>query len=113
MCAIYLCHNKLFDIDYEKTRLPTKKYVINKQTDTPIGIVGNSFNTTSHQSFIDGVEKVIKDNRTPYELFDAKVKVSTAKDNAVIIADITLPNVKALITTDKHQTDRKVLLLII
>ena len=94
----------LFDIGYEKTRLPSKKYVINKQTDTPIGIVGNSFNTTSHRQFIDGVEKVIKENRTPYELFDAKVKVSTAKDNAVIIADITLPNVKAFIETDRQKT---------
>lgn len=94
----------LFDIDYEKTRLPTKKYVINKDTDTPIGIVGNSFNTTSHKEFVDGVEKVIKENRTPYELFDAKVKVSTAKDNAVIIADITLPNVTTKITTDVHET---------
>lgn len=94
----------LFDIDYEKTRLPTKKYVINKDTDTPIGIVGNSFNTTSHKEFVDGVEKVIKENRTPYELFDAKVKVSTAKDNAVMIADITLPNVTTTVTTDKHTT---------
>ena len=94
----------LFDIGYEKTRLPTKKYVMNKDTDTPIGIVGNSFNTTSHKEFVDGVEKVIKENRTPYELFDAKVKVSTAKDNAVIIADITLPNVTTKITTDVHET---------
>ena len=94
----------LFDIGYEKTRLPTKKYVMNKDTDTPIGIVGNSFNTTSHKEFVDGVEKVIKENRTPYELFDAKVKVSTAKDNAVMIADITLPNVTTTVTTDKHTT---------
>ena len=101
---IELDDSLLFDIDYEKTRLPTKKYVMNKDTDTPIGIVGNSFNTTSHKSFIDGVEKVIKENRTPYELFDAKVKVSTAKDNAVIIADITLPNVTTKITTDVHET---------
>ena len=101
---ITLNDDLLFDIDYEKTRLASKKYVINKQTDKPIGIVGNSFNTTSHKDFIDGVEKVIKDNRNPYELADAKVKVSTAKDNAVIIADITLPNVTTTVTTDKHTT---------
>ena len=101
---IELDDSLLFDIDYEKTRLPTKKYVMNKDTDTPIGIVGNSFNTTSHKDFIEGVEKVIKENRTPYELFDAKVKVATAKDNAVIIADITLPNVITKITTDVHET---------
>ena len=95
---ITLNDDLLFDIDYEKTRLASKKYVINKQTDKPIGIVGNSFNTTSHRDFIDGVEKVIKDNRNPYELSDAKVKVSTAKDNAVIIADITLPNVTTTVS---------------
>jgi len=93
-----------FDIAYEKTRLTSKKYVINTLTDTPIGIVGKSFNTTSHMNFIDGVENVIKENRTSHELENAKVKVSTAKDNAVIIADITLPNVTTKITTDKHTT---------
>jgi len=101
---IQLNDNLKFDIAYEKTRLPSKKYVINTLTDTPIGIVGKSFNTTSHMNFIDGVENVIKENRTSHELENAKVKVSTAKDNAVIIADITLPNVTTKITTDKHTT---------
>ena len=77
---------------------------MNVQEDKPIGIVGKSFNTTSHKIFIDGVENVIKENRNPYELENAKVKVSTAKDNAVIIADITLPNVTTKVTTDKHTT---------
>ena len=101
---ITLNDDLLFDIGYEKTRLASKKYVINKQTDEPLGVVGNSFNTTSHKVFFDGVEKVIKDNRNPYELSDAKVKVSAAKNNAVIIADITLPNVTTTVTTDKHST---------
>ena len=101
---IQLNDNLLFDIDYEKTRLASKKYVINTLTDKPIGIVGNSFRTTSHTNFIDAVEGVIKANRTPLELADAKVKVSTAKDNAVIIADITLPNVTTKIQTDIHET---------
>jgi len=101
---INLDESLLFDIGYEKTRLASKKYVMNVQEDKPIGIVGKSFNTTSHKIFIDGVENVIKENRNPYELADAKVKVSTAKDNAVIIADITLPNVNTKITTNKHET---------
>ena len=101
---INLDESLLFDIGYEKTRLASKKYVMNINEDKPIGIVGNSFNTTSHKIFIDGVENVIKENRNPYELADAKVKVSTAKDNAVIIADITLPNVTTKIITDKHET---------
>jgi len=101
---INLDESLLFDIGYEKTRLASKKYVMNVNEDIPIGIVGKSFNTTSHKIFIDGVENVIKENRTPYELENAKVKISTAKDNAVIIADITLPNVTTKITTDKHTT---------
>ena len=101
---INLNDDLLFDIGYEKTRLASKKYVMNVQEDKPIGIVGKSFNTTSHKIFIDGVENVIKENRNPYELENAKVKVSTAKDNAVIIADITLPNVTTKIVTDKHET---------
>ena len=101
---IQLDDNLLFDIAYEKTRLASKKYVINTLTDKPIGIVGNSFKTTSHNNFIDAVEGVIKANRTSLELADAKVKVSTAKDNAVIIADITLPNVTTKIQTDIHET---------
>lgn len=101
---IELDDSLLFDIDYEKTRLPTKKYVMNINTDTPIGIVGNSFNTVSHKEFIDRVEQTIKENRTPYELFDAKVKVSTAKNNAVIIADVTLPNVNKTVITDLMTT---------
>ena len=101
---INLNDDLLFDIGYEKTRLASKKYVMNINEDKPIGIVGKSFNTTSHKIFIDGVENVIKENRNPYELENAKVKVSTAKDNAVIIADITLPNVTTKIVTDKHET---------
>ena len=55
---IQLDDNLLFDIDYEKTRLASKKYVINTLTDKPIGIVGNSFKTTSHSNFIDAVEEL-------------------------------------------------------
>ena len=101
---IQLDDNLLFDIAYEKTRLASKKYVINTLTDKPIGIVGNSFKTTSHNNFIDAVEGVIKANRTPLELADAKVRVSTAKDNAVIIADVTLPNVNTTVTTNLMNT---------
>ena len=87
----------------KKVLFPTT-LVINKQTDTPVGIVGNSFNTASHKDFIDRVEQTIKENRTPYELFDARVKVSTAKNNAVIIADVTLPNVNKTVVTDLMTT---------
>ena len=56
---INLDESLLFDIGYEKTRLASKKYVMNINEDKPIGIVGNSFNTTSHKIFINGVENLI------------------------------------------------------
>ena len=101
---INLDESLLFDIGYEKTRLASKKYVMNVNEDKPIGIVGNSFNTASHKHFIDRVEQVIKENRNPYELADAKVKISTAKDNAVIIVDVTLPNINKTVITNLMTT---------
>jgi len=101
---INLDESLLFDIGYEKTRLASKKYVMNVNEDKPIGIVGNSFNTASHKHFIDRIEQVIKENRNPYELADAKVKISTAKDNAVIIVDVTLPNINKTVVTNLMTT---------
>jgi len=101
---INLDESLLFDIGYEKTRLASKKYVMNINEDKPIGIVGNSFNTVSHLAFINGVEDAIKENRNPYELADAKVKISTAKDKAVMIADVTLPNVNKTVVTNLMTT---------
>ena len=102
---IQLNDNLKFDIAYEKTRLPSKKYVINTLTDTPIGIVGKSFNTTSHMNFIDGVENVIKENRTSHELENAKVTTCDAGQNEWFITsdetiiDQSSGNIKA-----KHAT---------
>lgn len=93
-----------FQVSFEPTKFPKKKYVINENTGDYIGVVGNSFNCASHPSFFQGVGEVIQDNRTSEELEGAIVKSFSSRNNAWAMVDITLPNVRALITTDKHQT---------
>jgi len=93
-----------FDVSFETTKFHKKKYVINENTGEYIGVVGNSFNCASHPKFFKGVGEVIQDNRTAQELEGAIVKSFSSRNNAWGMVDITLPNVRALITTDKHQT---------
>ena len=57
-----------------------------------------------HPKFFKGVGEVIQDNRTAQELEGAIVKSFSSRNNAWGMVDITLPNVRSLITTDKHQT---------
>ena len=100
----HLTDDLMFNVAYEKTRVHGIKYVIDTSRDKAIAVVGNSFNCASHYELLKTVEDVISKGRTPFELSDAKVKISKARDNAVIIADITLPNVTTKIQTDIHET---------
>ena len=93
-----------FKVSFEPTKFNKKKYVINETTGEYIGVVGNSFNCASHPAFFNGVADVIQDNRTSDELEGATVKSFSSRNNAWGMVDITLPNVRSLITTDKHQT---------
>ena len=100
----HLTNDLMFDVAYEKTRVHGKKYVIDTSRDKAIAVVGNSFNCASHYELLKTVEDVISKGRTPFELSDAKVKISKARDNAVIIADVTLPNVNTTVTTNLMNT---------
>jgi len=91
-------------VSFETTKFHKKKYVINENTGEYIGVGGNSFNCASHPKFFKGVGEVIQDNRTAQELEGAIVKSFSSRNNAWGMVDITLPNVRALITTDKHKT---------
>ena len=37
-----------FEVEYEPSKVPDKKYVKIKDTDTYLNVVGNGFTTTSH-----------------------------------------------------------------
>jgi len=100
----HLTDDLMFNVAYEKTRVHGKKYVIDTSRDKAIAVVGNSFNCASHYELLKTVEDVISKGRTPFELSDAKVKISKARDNAVIIADVTLPNVNTTVTTNLMNT---------
>jgi hypothetical protein len=94
-----------FNVRYEPTRMIGKKYVIRETDDNVLGIVGSKFKAASHIDFFNGVKEVIQENRLPHELEDAKIKISTARDSAFALIDITLPNVKHKIVTSRHQTE--------
>jgi|TARA_R110002167_G_scaffold103167_1_gene267125 hypothetical protein len=94
-----------FGVAYEPTKMEGKKYVINDKTGKYIGIVGDGFTCASHPTFFNSIKEVIQDNRMPHELDNANVKISTSRNGAWALIDVTLPNVKHTIFTDKHQTE--------
>jgi len=94
-----------FDVAFEDTRMPDKKYVINQTTGHPLGIVGKSFQCASHGDFFRGVVETATETLSGHDLEDAKYSFRTARNGAWAMLDITLPNVTMDISTDKFETE--------
>jgi len=94
-----------FDVAFEDTRMPDKKYVINQTTGQPLGIVGKSFQCASHGDFFRGVVETATETLSGHDLEDAKYSFRTARNGAWAMLDITLPNVTMDISTDKFETE--------
>ena len=94
-----------FDVAFEDTRMPDKKYVINQTTGQPLGIVGKSFQCASHGDFFRGVVSTATETLSEHDLEDAKYSFRTARNGAWAMLDITLPNVTMDISTDKFDTE--------
>ncbi len=94
-----------FDVAFEDTRMPDKKYVINQTTGKPLGIVGKSFQCASHGDFFRGVVETATETLSGHDLEDAKYSFRTARNGAWAMLDITLPNVTMDISTDKFETE--------
>ena len=94
-----------FGVEFEQTKMHDKKYVINTDTGQYLGIVGTGFKCASHGDFYRGVLDTVTEELTPYEVADANAKWSTARDGAWAMLDITLPNMKTVIETEKHSTE--------
>jgi len=94
-----------FDVAFEDTRMPDKKYVINQTTGQPLGIVGKSFQCASHGDFFRGVVSTATETLSEHDLEDAKYNFRTARNGAWAMLDITLPNVTMDISTDKFETE--------
>ena len=89
----------------EPTRMAGKKYVINNDTDEVICIVGSKFNSVTHTEFYDRVWDTMSEQLGEEAMKGVEVKWNTARNNAFAMLDATMPSTKALITTDKHQTE--------
>jgi hypothetical protein len=94
-----------FDVAFEDTRMPDKKYVINQSTGQPLGIVGKSFKCASHGDFFRGVVDTATETLSNDDLDGAKYNFKTARNGAWAMLDITLPNVTMDISTDKFETE--------
>ena len=94
-----------FKVKYEPTKFAGKRYVRNSVTGDYLGIVGDKFKSINHIDYFNGIKKVIQENRLPHHLDGAKVRISTARNSAFALIDITLPNVKHKIVTPRHQTE--------
>jgi len=93
-----------FAVDFEDTKVSDKKYVINQNTGKYLGIVGKSFQCASHGDFYRGVIENVTEELNAYEVRGADMQWRTARNGAWAMLDITLPNMKGTITTDKHET---------
>lgn len=99
-----LPENLDFDVRFETTKWDEKKYVINGATDEYIGIVGKDFTCASHPEFFTQIHDTVTENLGYHETEGMNIQYKTARNNAWALMDMTLPNVTAKITTDKHET---------
>ena len=89
----------------EPTRMEGKKYVINNDTDEVLGIVGSKFNSVTHKEFYDKVCKTMSEQLGADAMEGVQVRWNTARNGAFAMLDATMPSTKALIKTDKQQTE--------
>jgi len=89
----------------EKTRMQGKKYVINNDTDEVLGIVGSKFNSVTHKEFFDNVCRTMSEQLGDEAMEGANVKWNHARNGAFAMLDASMPSTKAVITTDKQQTE--------
>ena len=89
----------------EPTRMAGKKYVINNDTDEVIGIVGSKFNSVTHKEFFDKVCRTMSEQLGDEAMEGVEVKWNHARNGAFAMLDASMPSTKAVITTDKQQTE--------
>jgi len=91
-----------FEVEYEASKVPDKKYVKVKGTDTYLNVVGNGFTTTSHTNFAHTVWNTMQDKLSVDELEGMTIDWKSARNDGYMMMDITLPSVSYDIYTDKH-----------
>ena len=94
-----------FNTYYEPSRMHDKKYAINTLTGEVLGIVGNNFNCGSHQDFTNSFAQPLFDKLSDDDVKNMEMKISTARNHAFMMLDITFPTTKTTITTDRMSQD--------
>jgi|TARA_E500000305_G_scaffold66017_1_gene52526 hypothetical protein len=100
----YIPEHLDFSVEFEPTKVDDKKYVINSNTGDYIGIVGNGFTCANHGDFFRNVMDTTTETLSEHDMEGAEIKWRSAHKDGWAMMDMTLPNVKAKITTDKHET---------
>jgi len=94
-----------FEVEYQQTRAPSKKYVINKKTREYLDTVGNTFTCASHPEYFLSVQNCMIEEMPEDDLKSATCKYRTARNNAWAMMDCTLPNAKVTVRTPKHESE--------
>ncbi len=94
-----------FGVECEPTKMRDKKQGINADTGQYLGIVGTGFKWASNGDFYRGVLDTVTEELTSHEVADARMNWRTARDGAWAMLDITLPNMKTVVETEKHSTE--------
>lgn len=93
-----------FPVEFEQTKYPKSKYVINGNTGEYLGIVGSTFKCASHGDFFTRAHNAISDNLGENFCDSMNISYRTARNNAWVMMDMRMPNVLRRIETDKHST---------
>ena len=94
-----------FDVAFEPTLVPHKKYVINANTGEYLDTVGHKFNCASHPDFFRRVQDTMIEELNSPDLEGVTVTFKTARNGAWAMMDTTFPNVKVNVETVKHKTE--------
>ena len=94
-----------FDVHFNNTRVRDKKYVINSDTDEAIAIIGRGATARNHAEFYNRVWDTIVEDLSQEDLRDKTYNFSSARNKGWSMLDITFPNVKTTVKTQKHETE--------
>ncbi len=94
-----------FPVHFEMSKVPTKKYVQNGNTDDYINVVGHNFQCVSHGEFARGVFGQITQELSEEDLVGIKIRWHLARNGGWSCMDMELPAVKFSVETLRHKTD--------
>ena len=93
-----------FPVEFAPTKYDKSKYVINGNTGEYLGIVGRGFTCANHGDFFTQAHNTISEHLGAEFCDSMNIKYRTARNNAWVMMDMTMPNVLRQIKSEKHST---------